>query len=134
MAIQSSKTTRKFSDIDLDFIPHPISGDIIPLEDSDSVKRSIRNLMFTGLYERPFNPNLGANLKQLLFENITPITQISIRSLITDIVRIYEPRATILELQVSVSEDELGYNVYMMFAIDNTSEVSTVDLFLERLR
>lgn len=134
MTSQTSKISRKFSDIDLDFIPHPVSGDIIPLEDSDSVKRSIRNLMFTGLYERPFNPNLGANLKQLLFENITPMTQISIKTLITDIIRIYEPRVTILDLQVSVSEDELGYNVYMLFAIDNTSEITTVDLFLERLR
>lgn len=132
--IKTEKTTRKFSDLDLDFVPHPLSGDIIPLKDSDSVKRAIRNLMFTGTYERLFQPNLGANLKKLLFEPISPMTQLSIQLLITDILRLHEPRVSIIDLQVNVDADETGYNVYMMFFIDNTSEAITVDMFLERLR
>lgn len=129
-----SKIVKKYSDIDLDFVPHPVSGDIVPLNDSDAVKRSIRNLMFTGLYERVFAPNLGANLKQMLFEPVSSITELSIRTLISDIIRVYEPRVSVVELQVSVSADELGYDVYLLFSVDNISEVTSVNIFLERLR
>jgi len=132
--IRLEKTVKKFSDLDLDFIPHPVSGDINTLKDANSVKRSIRNLMLTGTYERPFRPNLGGNLKQLLFEPVNPLTQISIQVLISDIIRIYEPRVAVLDLQVSVDPDEMGYNVHLVFAVNDTSEVSSVDIFLERLR
>jgi phage baseplate assembly protein W len=132
--IRLEKTVRKFSDLDFDFIPHPVSGDINTLTDANSVKRSIRNLMLTGTYERPFRPNLGGNLKQLLFEPVSPLTQISIQVLISDIIRIYEPRVEILDLQVSVNPDETGYNVHLVFAVNETSDVSSVDIFLERLR
>lgn len=131
---EKSRVTNVFSDIDLDFIPHPISGDISPLQNSDSVKRAVRNLLLTGLYERPFSPDLGANLKQLLFEPVTPLSQLSIKNLVLDVIRIHEPRVSVVELQVSVSSDEQGYDLHLMFAIDNLSEVSTVEVFLERLR
>lgn len=129
-----SKVTRKFSDLDFDFLPHPVSRDIVPLVDAASVKRALRNLMFTGTYERLFQPNLGANLKQLLFEPISPMTALSVKLLIQDVIRYYEPRVSVVELQVNVSEDENGYNVYLIFAIDNISDVIAVDFFLERLR
>lgn len=129
-----SKVTRKFSDLDFDFLPHPVSRDIVPLVDGASVKRALRNLMFTGKYERLYQPNLGGNLKQLLFEPISPMTALSIRLLIQDVIRYYEPRATVVQLDVNVSEDENGYDVYLVFAIDNISDVIAVDFFLERLR
>ncbi|CAB4141335.1 COG3628 Phage baseplate assembly protein W [uncultured Caudovirales phage] len=132
--INTYKVTRKFSDIDFDFIPHPATGDIIPLNDADAVKRSVRNLMFTALYERVFQPNMGANLRQLLFEPVTPLTAISIETLVKDIIRLYEPRATILELKITLDPDELGYNLQLIFSIDNISEVSFIDMFLERIR
>lgn len=125
---------KKLSDLDFDFVPHPMSGDIIPLRNADSVKRAIRNLMFTGTYERLFQPNLGANLKQLLFEPITPATELSIQLLIRDVIRLFEPRAKIIKLSVQVSADEGGYDVLLVFAIDQISEFVSVDFFLERLR
>lgn len=129
-----AQTTKKISDLDFDFAAHPVSGDIVSLKDGDAVKRAIRNLMFTGYYERMFQPSLGANLKQLLFEPITPMTEMSIRILISDVIHAFEPRAKIVKLDVRVSPDENGYNVYLLFAIDQISEVVTVDFFLERLR
>jgi phage baseplate assembly protein W len=129
-----AETTKKITDLDFDFVAHPVSGDIIPLKNGDAIKRAIRNLMFTGYYERVFQPSLGANLKQLLFEPITPMTEMSIRILITDVIQAFEPRAKIINLDVRVSPDENGYNVYLLFAIDQISEVVTVDFFLERLR
>lgn len=130
----TDKIANTFTDIDLDFIPHPVSGDITVLKNSDAVKRSIRNLLFTGLYERPFNPNMGGNLKQLLFEPSTPITAVSLRTYILDTIALYEPRVTVVDLQVSLDSDELGYNVHLVFAIDNISQVDTLNVFLERIR
>ena len=128
------KITNTFSDIDLNFVPHPVSGDVVALKDSDAVKRSVRNILLTGEYERPFNPEFGGNLKQLLFEPSTPVTAVTIRTYIQDALRIYEPRVTIVDLQVSLDPDLLGYNVYLLFAIDNISQVDQITLFLERIR
>lgn len=130
----TDKVTNIFSDLDLDFIPHPVSGDITILKDSSAVKRSVRNILFTGLYERPFNPDFGGNLKQLLFEPATPLTANSIKTYVQDALRIYEPRVSIVDLQVNLDQDMLGYNVYLLFAIDNLSQVDTVQIFLERIR
>lgn len=127
-------TVKKIADLDFDFVPHPISGDIVLLKDADAIKRSIRNLMLTGQYERLFQPNMGANLKQLLFEPITPLTQHSIELAIKDTIIAYEPRVKIISLTVNVSADENGYSVVLLFAIDQLSDVTTVDFFLERLR
>jgi phage baseplate assembly protein W len=125
---------KKITDLDFDFVPHPISGDIVLLKDADAIKRSLRNLMLTGQYERLFQPNMGANLKQLLFEPITPLTQHSIELAIKDTIIAYEPRVKIISLTVNVSPDENGYSVVLLFAIDQLSDVTTVDFFLERLR
>ena len=90
--------------------------------------------MLTGRFERPFQPNIGANIKQLLFEPISPLTQHSIELSIKETIQKYEPRVKIISLSVIVSPDENGYNVVLAFAIDQISEVATVDFFLERLR
>jgi len=127
-------SVRKIADLDLDFIPHPVSGDVPVLRDAEAVKRSLRNLMLTGRFERPFQPNIGANIKQLLFEPISPLTQHSIELSIKETIQKYEPRVKIISLSVIVSPDENGYNVVLAFAIDQISEVATVDFFLERLR
>lgn len=131
---ESDKITRKFSDLDLDFTPHPISGDIVPLVDSSAIKRSIRNILFTGLNERLFNPEFGANLKQLLFEPINPGTKQTLILAITNSIKVFEPRASLVDLKVKVSPDENAYEVTIIVSIDNISEVVTYDLFLERLR
>jgi phage baseplate assembly protein W len=125
---------KKIADLDFNFIPHPVSGDIVPLKDIDAVKRSVRNLMLTGQYERLFQPNKGANLKQLLFEPINPLTETSIQLAITGVINAFEPRVKIISLKVKVSADENGYNVTLVFAVDQVSEFATVDFFLERLR
>lgn len=131
---EADKITRKFSDLDLDFVPHPVSGDIVSLTDSAAVKRSIRNIMFTGLNERLFNPEFGANVKQLLFEPINPGTQQTLTLAITNSLKVFEPRATLVDLKVKVSPDENAYEVVITFSIDNISEIVTYDFFLERLR
>lgn len=125
---------KKIADLDLDFIPHPSSGDLITLKDGDAIKRSIRNLMLTGKNERMFQPNLGAGLKELLFEPMSPAAELGLKLMIRDIISAYEPRAKIIKLDVSISEDESGYSVSLVFSIDQISEFVSVEFFLERLR
>lgn len=124
----------EFSDLDLDFIPHPVSGDIIPIKDVDAVKRSVRNLIFTSVYERLFQPKLGSGVKQHLFENINPSTQISLEGAIKDVLKKHERRCTIISVVAKVNADENGYDVTLTFAVDKISEILTVDMFLERVR
>lgn len=131
---KNAKVTKKFSDLDLDFMPHPISKDIVPLVDAAAVKRSVRNILFTGLNERAFNPNFGANLRQLLFEPITPGTKQTLKLLIENTLKVFEPRVTIVKLLISASPDENAYEVSLAFSIDTLSEIVEYDLFLERLR
>lgn len=131
---EADKVTKKYSDLDLDFIPHPVSGDIVPLTDAAAIKRSIRNILFTGLNERLFNPEFGANLRQLLFEPINPGTKQTLILSIENGIKVFEPRATLLDLKVNVAPDENAYQVTLVVSIDNISEVITYDLFLERLR
>lgn len=125
---------RPYSDIDLDFNPHPVTGDINLLKGVDAVKRSIRNLILTAPYERPFQPGLGSGITQLLFEPVNPMTQHAIEMAVKDVLRAHEKRATIVEVIANVNPDENGYNVTIVFAVDNLSQIAEIDVFLERVR
>ena len=84
-----------YSDLDLTFTASPATGDVSISYDEQSVIRSVRNLLMTNYYERPFQPTLGSNLNALLFEPISAITASSIETEITNVINNYEPRATI---------------------------------------
>jgi phage baseplate assembly protein W len=129
-----SNIIKKYSDLDLNFTPHPTSGDIIPLKDADAVKRSLKNLLFTNKHERLFNPNIGANLNSLLFEPISVLAELNIKLLIEDLIKLYEPRITTLNVEVKTSSDENGYDVTISFIINDISQTTSLNLFLERLR
>lgn len=128
------KVTKKYSDFDLSFLPHPVSGDITVLRDADAVKRAVRNLLFTVQYDRPMEPELGSDLRYQLFEPITPLTEKSIEISIRGAISRYEPRVTIIELQVNGQPDENGYDVSLTFAINALSTVLTINQFLEKIR
>ena len=91
----SSRQSRKFKDIDLNFTRHPVSNDIGTLEDAIAIKRSVRNLIQTNYYERPFHPELGCGVRQLLFENYTPMTSIFLKRKIEEVLQNYEPRISL---------------------------------------
>lgn len=128
------KVTVEFSDLNLDFHPHPVSGDLIPLTNAEAIKRSVRNVMMTGLNERLFNPHFGGNLRQLLFEPINPATELQIKLAISNTIKYFEPRVSVRTLEVTVSPDEYCYNVQFVFSIDGLSQQVQYDMVLERLR
>lgn len=139
MAVQ--KVTRKFdySDLDLDFIAHPTTKDVVKKKGIEAVKRSVRNLVLTNFYDRPFRPAIGSNAQKILFDNINPFTAIFLRDAIEEVITNFEPRVRLLGDQtqsviVNVNPDNNGYDVRITFTILNTGAPTTINLFLERLR
>jgi phage baseplate assembly protein W len=123
-----------YSDLDLDFIAHPTTGDVVKKYGEDAIKRSIRNLIMTNFYDKPFRPGVGSNVTKLLFENSTPIVKNLISSAITEMVNNYEPRIRIRKIDVNFSETDNAYNISIFFTIVNTSQPVTINLLLERIR
>lgn len=129
-----ARNTRIFSDIDLNFLPHPVSGDISKKYDEYAIKQSIKNLILTQNYERPFHSEIGSQIKGLLFELPTSMTSSIVKRQIFDVIGNYEPRANILDVTVGLSPDNNGIYCTIVFTILNTSTPISVDLFLERTR
>jgi len=123
-----------YSDLDLDFIAHPTTGDVVKKYGDDAIKRSIRNLVMTNFYDKPFRPGIGSNVTKLLFENATPIVKNLIQDAINEMVVNYEPRIRIRKINADFSESDNGYNVTIYYTIVNTSQPVTINLFLERIR
>ena len=123
-----------YSDIDFTFTKKPVTGDVALSYDDQAVIRSVRNLLSTRNYERPFNPDLGSSLDALLFENISPLTANSIKNEITRMVNNYEPRANIKDVVVNSQPDKNAYDVTLSFYIENATLPTTVILLLERNR
>jgi phage baseplate assembly protein W len=123
-----------YSDLDLSFKTHPILKDIVPVTDTDAIKNSLKNLIFSYAYSRPFRPYFSANIKNLLFEPNTLFTRINLRDTITRIIRDYEPR--INKFDVSVEDTDYNSNDYKITIIYETSyDVSEQTVFyIERLR
>jgi hypothetical protein len=129
-----AKLTNIYSDIDFTFTKRPVVGDVALSFDDKAVIRSIRNLLLTKHYEKPFNPQIGSNLNALLFENFSPLAASSIETEIKNIIDNYEPRAALKEVNVNASPDQNAYNVTLTFYIQNATTPTTVTLILERNR
>ena len=134
MATVISSSSRQYKDLDLNFLIHPVRKDINKHKNEMAVINSIKNLMMTNHYERPFQPDLGSNVRRLLFENLDKITAISMEREIRQVVQNYEPRAQIKTLDILPDVDNNGFSVRMEFYIMNMTDPVTINFFLERVR
>jgi phage baseplate assembly protein W len=129
-----SLIARTYTDIDLNFTKHPVTGDITKKKDISAISASLFNLFNTSNYERLFQPDLGSNLKQALFEPIDGITSALITDLIRNTIGNFEPRVQLEDLVVEPDYDNNGYRIFLTFFMINDPEPVTISLFLERLR
>ena len=129
-----STNTRRWSDLDLDFIKHPTTKDIVKKTDVEAVKRAVRNLILTNRFERPFHPEIDGGVTRLLFELATPSTKLEIENAIRVVIRNFEPRAEVIDVFVGGDIDKNGFDVTLTFRVINHPEPVTIELFLERLR
>ena len=136
MSVQSKNkiTARKwYTDIDLNITPHPSSGDLVLKQDKEAVKRSVRNIMLTNNYERPFKPNFGANLRGLLFELADDITKMEIRNQILEALEMLEPRVRIDEIYLTQTRPN-EMNVNLHYGIVGSREPQEIEVILQRVR
>lgn len=126
--------TNIYSDIDLSFSRQPVTGDISLVLDKRAVVASIKNLLLTNFYERLWQPSLGSNLMNILFENVDPMTETTLIQEIKNVLTNFEPRATIDSITVTADVINHGYNVNLRVFIGNSTTPSNIDLFLERIR
>ena len=131
---KSKRSARIFSDLNLDFVQNPATKDIQKIEDVDAVKRSVRNLINTNYYERPFRPSLGSNLRAMLFELYSPQMSHAISKEIDLLIKNYEPRARLVNVKTNSDLERNGYEVSISFYVVNFPEQVQVQAFLERLR
>ena len=131
---ESSRSSRIFKDLDLDFQKNIATSDIQKLTDVEAVKRSVRNLINTNHYEKPFHPEIGSNLRAMLFENITPQMNHVISKQIEMLIKNYEPRCRLVQVNTQPMFDRNGYACQISFYVVNYPEPVQVETFLERLR
>ena len=134
VANKSKRSARIFKDLNLDFQQNSATKDIQRVEDVDAVKRSVRNLISLNHYEKPFHPEIGSNLRGMLFENITPQISHYIGKQIELLIKNYEPRCKLVEVDNRPNLDRNGYSVSISFYVVNVPNPVQVETFLERLR
>ena len=131
---ESKRSSRIYKDLNLGFQQNTATKDIQKLTDVEAVKRSVRNLINTNHYEKPFHPEIGSNLRAMLFENITPQMNHVISKQIEMLIKNYEPRCRLVQVNTQPMFDRNGYSCQISFYVINHPEPVTVESFLERLR
>lgn len=126
--------TTLYSDIDLFFGIHPISGDVTRLTDIDAIKKSVRNLVLTNYNERPFKPSLGGNITALLFEPADRFTAELIKDSIRTVINRYEPRVDIVTIDVIDDSDRNAYDVSLTVRIKSMDTETPIDFSIRRYR
>ena len=130
-----SRNVRQYKDLDLFFDKKSVSKDIAKLTDIAAVKRSIRNLVLTNHYEKPFHPEIGSGVRDMLFEPMSALTAHVLTRKIEDVIENFEPRAKIIGVLAQPNLDRNEYRVTINFFVLNApTELVDLTLFLERLR
>tara|TARA_R100001126_G_scaffold61691_1_gene35114 strand:+ start:109 stop:537 length:429 start_codon:yes stop_codon:yes gene_type:complete len=129
-----TRNVKQYRDLDL-FFGRKTNDDLNKVTDIEAVKRSVRNLILTNTFEKPFHPEIGGNVRGLLFENMTPMVSAVISRKIEDSIINHEPRARLVGVKTQPDFDTNGYNVSVYFYVANApTELVELDTFLERLR
>lgn len=127
------QTNKKFVDLDLSFSKHPVSKDVSKKVNESAVIASIKNLVTTRKYDRPFHPELSSQIYDLLFEPLTPAVAATLNRTIKYVIENFEPRAEVLLIDVADTQDVTAIQVTIYFRIVGTVETIKTSFFLERV-
>lgn len=131
---QSQKIPELFSDFLSDFTAHPISGDLARLKNDQAIRQSLKNLILTRYGERLFQPQIGSNIHNALFEFGDITSEEDLKYHITKTIEQNEPRVSLLNLDINSEQDNGRFNVLITFLIINSNTISNIDLILKRIR
>ena len=131
---KSKRATRIYKDLDLDFGRNTVTNDVNKITDIESVKRSVRNLINTNHFERPFHPEIGSDVRAMLFEPMTPLTALNLQRKVAEVLNNFEPRINLQQILASPDLDRNSYALKIMFYVVGSNQPVEVETFLERLR
>ena len=130
----SKRANRIYKDLDLDFGRNVVTDDVNKLTDVEAVKRSVRNLINTNHYERPFHPEIGSDVRSMLFEPMTPLTALNLQRKVAEVLNNFEPRINLVQILANPDLDRNSYALKITFYVIGVQNPITVETFLERLR
>ena len=131
---KSKRSNRIYSDLNLSFTKNPATKDVAKLFDVQAIKRSVKNIILTNKYERPFNSDFGCNLRGFLFENITEPLLVVIKDRISMAIEKFEPRVSVEDVFVKEEDGSNGISIMVSFKINGVEQPVSVSTFLERIR
>ena len=140
IVVRKTKTTPQtskplvYSDFFSNFDLELVKRDLLSYKNEDSVKRSIRNILLTDKGERFFNPTFGSDIRKMLFENFSPSTEQVVADLIKTAIGNHEPRANVIDVNVSGNPDQNSMYINIVFSVINKAEPVTLELILNRIR
>jgi phage baseplate assembly protein W len=130
---QVATSKNAFADLDLHFKKHPQTGDVVVRTDADAVKRSVKNIVLTNHYERPFKPGFGGSIRDLLFELTTARKIRKAQARIKNMIQIFEPRVHNVQVGINdIDGNEIRLGVY--YSIKNGLPNQSLDMTLTRAR
>jgi uncharacterized protein len=123
-----------YTDFHKDLTISPVSSDLALKTNEDSIKESLKNLILTDRGERLMQPSLGSDVRASLFENATPVTLKLIEERVRDVINNFEPRVSIIEVDVTSTYDDNKVQVTIYFYVKNSEEPLSVEIFIDRVR
>ena len=130
-----SRNVKQYSDLDLFFGQRNVGKDVNKITDIQAVKRSLRNLINLNAFEKPFHPEISGGVRDMLFENMTPISAVVLTRKIEDVINNFEPRVRLVSVRAIPDMDRNIYNVSIEFYVVNApTELVDLSVMLERLR
>ena len=133
--VNTGRDSQIYRDLDLFFSKRSTSSDISKVQGVQAVKRSVRNLILTNIYEKPFHPEIGSGIRDLLFEPLSPITAFVLSQRVEDVIENFEPRARLVGVRALPDLDRNSYEITIEFYVQNApTELIDTTVLLERLR
>ena len=130
----AEKKTITFSDLDIGFVAHPITQQLTRKTNREAVRQSVKSLVLTDFYERPFKSDIGCGIRRYLFELFTPATKQSMQNAVREVISNYEPRAELIDVLVEDRPDLHAVTISVAFYIVNDPDPVILDVILERVR
>ena len=130
----TTSRSRVYSDIDLSFAVNTSTGDIFKKKDAAAVKQSVKNILQTNRFEKPFRPDFGADIRGLLFELADDDSEEDLKEQIRGTINRFEPRANIQKLEVKFTVDQNTVRVKLEFKILSIDETVSLETTVSRLR
>jgi len=127
-------TQNRFVDLNLNFTINPQTGDISKRTNIEAIKASVRNLVMTNHYEKPFHPEIGTPINRMLFENASPLVGAMIEKMVSQVIEQHEPRAILKSVIVTMNDDSNSANITVAFQPTTTNSVVNFSIVVDRVR